>query len=88
MRKRIHLSAAGLALLVTATAWLSSAVTALFGSPSQVTAVRQAILWGLPVLLIALIAVGATGSSMAGASADPRVKAKKRRMLVIAATAS
>ncbi|MFC6015961.1 hypothetical protein ACFP2T_07120 [Plantactinospora solaniradicis] len=85
MLKRLHLIAAATGFATILVFWLSAVLTELFGSPDQVANVRRVILWGLLVLVPALVVAGATGSSMAGASTDPRITAKKRRMAFVAA---
>jgi hypothetical protein len=85
MLKRLHLIAAATGFATILVFWLSAVLAELFGSPDQVAHVRRAILWGLLVLLPALLVAGVTGSSMAGVSTDPRIRAKKRRTAFVAA---
>jgi len=66
------------------TFWTSTVGSELFGSMETIIAVKLAIPWGLVVLVPALAIAGATGFRMAGASSDPRVVGKKRRMPFIA----
>ncbi len=84
MLKRIHPIAGIVAFLTILTFWMSTAVSELFLPIDAVIAVKQAIPWGLLVLAPALAITGATGFRLAGASTDPRVLRKKRRMPFIA----
>ncbi|MFC6900570.1 hypothetical protein ACFQGX_35510 [Nonomuraea dietziae] len=56
----------------------------LFGSHELVVTVKQAIPWGLIVLIPALALTGASGFSIAGNRSGTRIDGKRRRMLVIA----
>ena len=84
MLKRIHPIAGIVAFLTILTFWMSTAVSELFLPIDAVIAVKQAIPWGLLVLVPALVITGATGFRLAGASTDPPVLRKKRRMPFIA----
>src|SRR5271155_2436499 len=84
MLKRIHPIAGIVAFLTILTFWTSTAVSELFLPIDAVIAVKQAIPWGLLVLVPALAITGATGFRLAGASTDPRVLRKKWRMPFIA----
>ena len=85
MARRIHPIAGTIGLLTILVFWISTAVSELFGSPATVAAVKQAIPWGFLWLVPALALAGATGFRMAGASTDPLIARKKRRMPIIAA---
>lgn len=91
MLKRLHPVAGSLAFLTILTFWLATALSELFGATDVVVAVKLAIPWGLLLLVPALIVTGASGFrlaggfSLAGASDDARIRAKKRRMPFIAA---
>jgi hypothetical protein len=84
MLRRIHPAAGIVGFLMILTFWTSTVATELLGSPDAVAAVKQAIPWGLLVLVPALAVAGATGLRMAGASSDPTVARKKARMPFIA----
>ncbi|MFE6923871.1 hypothetical protein ACFVAV_22790 [Nocardia sp. NPDC057663] len=84
MLARIHPIAGAIGLLTILTFWTSTVLTELFGSEAAVRAVKLAIPWGLPVLVLALAVTGASGFRLAGGSTDPLIAAKKRRMPVIA----
>ncbi|MBC6459892.1 hypothetical protein [Actinomadura sp. HBU206391] len=83
--KRVHLIAATAGLLTILTFWISTVTVELFGSESLIITVKQTIPWGLLVLVPALAITGATGFSMSGASSEPRIRAKRRRMPFISA---
>lgn len=84
MLRRLHPIAGLIGFLTILTFWVSTVTVELFGSQSAVTTVKQAIPWGLLVLVPALAITGATGFSMSRGSSGPRILAKKRRMPLIA----
>lgn len=84
MLKRLHPMAGTIALLTILVFWLSTIASELSGSRALITAVKLAIPWGLLLLVPALALTGASGFRMAGASSDPRILKKKRRMPFIA----
>lgn len=84
MARRLHPTAGIIGFLTILTFWTSTVVSELSGSVAAVTAVKQAIPWGLLILVPSLALTGATGFRMAGNSTDPRVLRKKRRMPLIA----
>ena len=85
MLRRLHPIAGMIAFLTILAFWISTVAVELAGGPGAVTFVKQAIPWGLLLLVPALAITGASGFRLAGASADPRILRKKRRMPVIAA---
>lgn len=84
MLRRIHPIAGLIGFLTILTFWLSTVASELFGSIATITAVKQAIPWGLLILVPALAIAGASGFRMAGHSSEPRIVSKKRRMPFIA----
>jgi len=84
MLKRIHPFAGIVAFLTILTFWTSTAISELLLPTDAVIAVKHAIPWGLLILVPALAITGATGFRLAGASTDPRILRKKRRMPFIA----
>jgi hypothetical protein len=84
MLRRVHPLAGVTGFLMILAFWLSTATAELFGTAATVTVVKQAIPWGFIVLVPALIVTGASGFRLAGASPDPRIARKKRRMPFIA----
>lgn len=83
MLTRLHLAAAAAAVTATVLLVLAAIITTLLDA-HQTVDVRQAMLWGLLVLVPALVITAATGFGVAGSSADPRIATKKRRMSFIA----
>ncbi|RYH01717.1 hypothetical protein EU805_13790 [Salipiger sp. IMCC34102] len=80
----LHGVASAAALLTIATFWVSALTAELVLSSAGVVAVRTAILYALPVLVIAMIVTGASGARLAGRSKAPVVRAKRRRMALVA----
>jgi hypothetical protein len=74
-----------IAFLIILTFWTSTVGSELFGSAHIVAAVKQGIPWGFLILVPALAITGASGLKMAGASSDPAIARKRRRMPFIAA---
>jgi hypothetical protein len=85
MLKRIHLAAALTATAIIACFWSATAVSELFGGEAAVVAVKQAILWGMLLLVPAIATTGATGFVIGGKWKAPLAVAKLRRMKFIAA---
>lgn len=84
IKLRIHAIAGVLGFLTIMAFWLSTLVSEVFGSLANIATVKNAILWGLIVLVPCLAVTGATGVSLAKRRNDPRVSAKKKRMPLIA----
>lgn len=84
MLRRVHPLAGIIGFLTILAFWLSTVTAELFGTAATVTVVKQAIPWGFVILVPALIVTGASGFRLAGASLDPRIARKKRRMPFIA----
>lgn len=81
---RIH-AIAGVLAFVTILMFLSSSLaTELWGSTDAIVSVKQAIAWALLILVPALIATGASGFAMAGASPKGVLATKLKRMRLIA----
>ncbi|MFD0360494.1 hypothetical protein ACFQZZ_03410 [Nocardia sp. GCM10030253] len=85
MLRRLHPVAGTVGLLTILTFWISTITTEISGSRHAITVVKQAIPWGLPVLVLALAFAGASGVRTAGGSNLPFIAAKRRRMPFIAA---
>ncbi len=81
----LHGAAGAAALLTITTFWVSALTAELVLSSAGVATVRTAILYALPVLVIAMIATGASGARLAGRSKAPVIRAKRRRMALVAA---
>jgi hypothetical protein len=82
--RRVHPIAGGLALLTMLAFWTSTVIVELAGERDGIVAVKQAIMWGLLVLVPAIAATGGTGFMRAGRSKNARILAKRRRMQVVA----
>ena len=82
--RRVHPIAGGLALLTMLIFWTSTVAVEILGDRNDIVAVKQAIRWGLLVLVPALAATGGTGFLRAGRSRNAHIAAKKRRMQVVA----
>lgn len=85
MKPVIHASAGGLAMLCILSFWMSTAIAELFLVPTAVVVVKQAILYGMWLLIPAMAITGGSGFSLAGARSGRLVDAKKKRMPIIAA---
>jgi hypothetical protein len=84
MLKRIHPIAGVIGFLTILTFWISTIASDVSGSRHVVIEVKQAIPWGLLVLVPALAITAMTGIRMASGSRAPLTARKKRRMPVIA----
>jgi len=80
----VHLVAGILAFVLIVTFWTSAIVSEAFGGAAMIASVKQAILWGMLLLIPAMAAVGGTGFRLGGKSTATVVAAKRRRMPVIA----
>lgn len=85
LKRRIHAVAGGLALLTLMTFWGGTVVSELFLSADVVVFVKTAILYGLLLLVPALIVAGASGNALAGRSTAQLPARKRSRMKLIAA---
>ena len=82
---RIHLAASLASVVVVTTFLATSAITELAGSNGPVRALRHAIVYGLPLLVVCLATAGLTGNRLSGHSRSPIVRRKRRRLQVAAA---
>ena len=80
MLKRLHPLAGLLAMLTILLFWLGTVWSEAFGTVADMVAVKGFIPWGLLVLVL----TGASGFKLGGGSSDTRIRAKQRRMKVIA----
>jgi hypothetical protein len=85
MLTKLHPVAGVIGFVTILTFWLSTVTSELFGSTAAIAAVKETIPWGFLVLVPALAIAGASGFRLGGASSDPRIVSKKRRMPIIAA---
>ena len=85
MKKTVHPLAGGVAILMIATFWLSTAISELSGSKPFVVFVKTLIPWGFIILIPALAAVGGTGFTLSGGRSGGLLGKKRKRMPIIAA---
>lgn len=85
MLKIIHPLAGGVALITIITFWLSTIFAELFASQATVVAVKNGIPWGFLLLVPALAATGGSGFTLAQGRRAILIKAKMKRMPLIAA---
>ena len=85
MKKTVHPLAGGVAILMIATFWLSTAISELSGSKPFVVFVKTLIPWGFIILIPALAAVGGTGFALSGGRSGGLLGKKRKRMPIIAA---
>lgn len=83
--RTLHKTGAICATLCIAVFWTSSLVSELFLPLSAVVAVKNAIVYGVFLLMIAMAVTGATGMKMGGKSTHAKIVAKKKRMPFVAA---
>lgn len=81
---KVHLIAGVTAFALICAFWAGTVVSELFLSASAIATVKQAILWGMLLLIPAMAAVGGTGFRLGGRSQASAIAAKRRRMPVIA----
>lgn len=81
----LHRIAGFAAPTIIATFWLSTVAVELFGTPAAIAAVKWAIVWALPALVVAMATAGITGNRLARSSRAPVIVAKRRRMAAMAA---
>jgi len=81
--KIIHPFAGGIALLTILTFWITTLWSKIDGNPEFILNVKTGILYGMVILIPAMITVGASGFKMGGKSTYPLIVSKKRRMPII-----
>lgn len=85
MGTKLH-GAAGVIAMATILLFFSSTVAVeLFGSEQQIAWVKDLIVWGLLLLVPALMATGISGNILARGRQAPLLAAKRRRMPLVAA---
>ncbi|NJL08676.1 MAG: hypothetical protein HC900_10750 [Methylacidiphilales bacterium] len=84
MLRRLHPIAGALALATVATFWISTVAVEALGTPADIARVKEAILWGMLVLVPAMAFAGASGLRLGRTSLHPLVEAKQSRMPIIA----
>ncbi|MBP2157613.1 MULTISPECIES: hypothetical protein [Asticcacaulis] len=84
MKRFIHAMAGGLALTLLLVFWLSSAASEVSGDHDLIRAVKTAILYALPALIVCLVVTGGSGMALGGQWRHSLIGVKKRRMAVAA----
>lgn len=89
MKTRIHAFAGSIALLCILCFWLSTLITELWFSQTEITAVKGYIVYGMWILIPALIITGGSGFALSKSPAGWRtgqfiIRRKKQRMPLIA----
>lgn len=85
MTARLHPLAGTLAWLTILSFWLATVAVETLGTPAQVAQVKMLIPWGFLVLIPALALTGASGHRLGASWKGPLIRAKRRRMGLIAA---
>lgn len=85
MLKRLHAIAGGAALIMISGFWLASLAAEILGSAAAITAVKTGILFGLALLIPAMITAGASGTYLGRNWRLPVVSKKTNRMKLVAA---
>jgi len=85
MPKQVHAAAGITGFLFILVFWTSTLLSEILATPTTVAMVKGAILWGMLVLIPALILAGASGMRLGGRRGDAPAQAKKKRMPLIAA---
>lgn len=80
MKRKVHATAALLALLFLTVFWTSTVIAELFLSVAMIAQVKQGIAFALLGFIPVMIATGASGFAMGGKSMHPLIAAKRRRM--------
>jgi hypothetical protein len=83
--RKLHAVSSMLAILIIGTFLTTTLLAELSQNTTLIAAVKQAIAYGLAVLVPTMAAVGLSGTRLAGASTAPVIQRKRRRMAVIAA---
>ena len=84
MKAKVHAIAGVVGFLTIATFWISTAITELIGSDTAISTVKSGIVWGMMVLIPAMVIAGGSGMSLGQRRKDKGVLAKKKRMPFIA----
>ncbi len=84
MKTRMHATAGVVGFLTIATFWTSTIISEAFGTHSEIAMVKNAILWGMTVLIPAMALAGGSGMSLGQGRSEEEVIKKTRRMPLIA----
>jgi len=84
MKTKIHGISGMVALLTISTFWISTAFVELFGTKESIVLIKKLIIWGMLILIPALIATAISGNILGKNSENKWIKSKKKRMPFIA----
>jgi hypothetical protein len=85
MKARLHGLVGFLATAIIFLFFVSSIVVELMGDEEAIKMVKQLIVYGLAVLIPAMIATSISGQAVVGARQGALIKTKQRRMIIVAA---
>lgn len=85
MKAKLHGFFGAVALLCITTFWVSTAVSEAFLGLDSVTAIKNAILAGMWLLIPAMAATGGSGFSLASTRRGRLIEVKAQRMKIVAA---
>jgi hypothetical protein len=80
---KIHVIVTVIATLTIVTFFISSLVAEINGNEAFIREVKEMILFSLPIMLIAMPALGITGNKLAGKSRNPIILTKRKRMRLV-----
>ncbi|KXF81589.1 hypothetical protein [Enterovibrio coralii] len=80
----VHRGVGALAFVTIACFFSSTLIAELWGTPAQITAVKTAILYIIPMLMLSMMATGATGNKLYPNKGKGVMAAKQLRMKVAA----
>jgi hypothetical protein len=83
--RRLHAISGILAILIVSSFLAATLIAEFDGDPAFIATVKQAIAYGLVVLVPTMAAIGLSGTRLAGTSKTPIIKRKRRHMSLIAA---
>lgn len=82
---KIHAMSATVALLLIASFFSATLLSEIFASQQQITTVKNAVFYGIWLLIPAMAVTGATGARLAGKARKGLIGKKMKRMPIIAA---
>jgi len=85
MKTALHAAAGTLALVTITLFWTSTLWSEIFGTPAQIATIKTAVLYGMFLLIPAMIAAGGSGATLGKGWKLPAVTRKSKRMKIIAA---
>ena len=77
---KLHIAGTAIAFLAISTFFTASLYAELNGIEELIKAVKQAILYALPLMLVAMPIIGISGNKLAGKSKHPKIIRKQGRM--------